>query len=100
MHYWIMLKIAPHFENYLNYHEVDNIDKIAALFNEGHFVMNTRVIKYILKSNAPDVALILERAPATRLTELVAYAIGNNYHLMDDYKNNLNTIIQAINYGH
>lgn len=93
-------EIAPHFENYLNYHEVDSVEKIAALFNEPHFVMNTRVIKYILKGSAQDLEVMLKTAPAARLNELVAYAIGNNYHLMEDYKNNLNTIIQTIDYGH
>lgn len=92
--------IAPSFENYLNYYEVSDIHKIATLFQEPHFIMNTRVIKYILKSSSEDVQIILSEAPRQRLEELVAYAIGNNYHLMDDYKTNLNTIIKTTAYGH
>ena len=93
-------EIAPHFENYLNYYEVDSIEKIAALFNEPYFAMNTRVIKYILKGKAADAQYLLKHAPPARLSELIAYAIGNNYHLIDDYATNLTTIIQATGYGY
>lgn len=92
--------IAPHFENFLNYYEVDDIHKIAALFNEPYFMMNTRVVKYILKSRDEEVRVILEKTPRARLEELAAHAISNNYHLMNDYKTNLTTIIQTIAYGH
>jgi hypothetical protein len=92
-------EIAPHFENYLNYYEVDDIGKIISLFKEQHYVMNTRTIKYILKGSQQDVATVVEYAPKERLKELVAYAIGNNYHQMKDYQTNLNSIIQATQYG-
>jgi len=34
-----------------------------------------------------------------RLPEMVNYAIGNNYHLMEDYQQNLTLITNHINYG-
>lgn len=92
--------IPAHFENYLNYFEIDNIKKIAALFNKPHFLMNTRVIKYILHSDHEDVQWVMKNVPGDKLQELVAYALSNNYHLKDEYNSNLNSIIKEINYGH
>lgn len=92
--------IAAQFENHLNYFEVNDIQKISGLFKDDDFVMNTRVIKYILKGDSADVKWLMQHAPADRIKELVTYAIGNNYHLMDDYKTNLTSITETINYGY
>ena len=92
--------VAPNFENYLNYYEITGIREIVALFNEPYFALNTRVIKYILKGAPEDVTFLLNHAPAPQLKLLIAYALGNNYHLIADYRTNLNTLIQATDYGH
>ncbi len=91
--------IAPNFENYLNYYDVAGMERVVELFNGPHFLMNTRVVKYILKSAPEAVQQFLASADPARVHELAGYAIGNNYHLMDDYKVALTHIIQSTHYG-
>ncbi len=91
--------IAPTFENYLNYYDVADMGRVVGLFNSPDFLMNTRVVKYILKSRADTVQLFLNTADPLRVQSLVAAAISNNYHLMDDYKAALTLIIQTTHYG-
>lgn len=90
--------ISPTFENYLNYYYVKGNEEIIKILNTKNVKYNTRCIKYLLNEQNSIKSLILEVQKST-LQNLVDYAIGNNYHLMDEYKNNLNTIIKHINYG-
>jgi hypothetical protein len=92
-------QVPPEFENFLNYYEVKNISHVSALFNSPGFEMNTRVIKYILKSDTNSVEQFISTALPYKMEQLVNYAVGNNYHLMEDYQINLNKIIKSINYG-
>ncbi len=90
--------ISPRFENYLNYYHVKGIPEICQLL-AGHDVqINTRTIKFILNEKNPINSLILDLAKPV-LEKITDYAIGNNYHLMDEYKINLNQLIKHINYG-
>jgi hypothetical protein len=91
--------IAPDFENYLNYYDVDNMEKVIAIFNDDDFLMNTRIVKYILRCTEETVRGFLERANVPRTHELIDNAIGNSYHLMDEYKTALNLIIQLTDHG-
>ncbi len=91
--------IAPDFENYLNYYDVDCMEKVIGIFNHRDFVMNTRIVKYILRSTEETVSGFLERASVPRTNELVDYAISNSYHLMDEYRTALNLIIQLTSHG-
>ncbi len=90
--------IAPTFENYLNYYFVKGNTEIIDILNSKNVKYNTRCIKYILNEQNPIKSLILEVQNST-LQTIVDFAIGNNYHLMEEYKNNLNLIIKHINYG-
>jgi len=91
--------IHPNFENYLNYFAVKERQDLVPIINEGNFIMNTRIIKYILKSEPLELMEFLAAIKEERLPEMVHYAIGNNYHLMEDYQHNLNLITNHINYG-
>ncbi|PUZ26691.1 PRTase ComF-like [Chitinophaga costaii] len=100
--YYAMLqneRIAPDFENYLNYYDMAGVEQIAMLWQQPGYAMNTRVIKYILKSEPLALHTFLPQANGAQLQQLVHYAVGNNYHLLDDYRNNLNIIIKFIQYG-
>lgn len=90
--------IAPTFENYLNYYHVKGISEISNLLKQNNLQINTRTIKFILNEKNSINSLILD-LPKSTLERIVDYAIGNNYHLMIEYKNNLNQIIKHINYG-
>ncbi len=91
--------IPANFENYLNYYSIKERDDLVAVINNDNFIMNTRIIKYILKSEPSELMEFITALKEERLPEMVHYAIGNNYHLMDDYTQNLNQITKHINYG-
>lgn len=93
--------IDPSIENYLNYYYVKGITEIVEIINKSDcFIFNTRTIKYLLKGDVKDVNTLIKNVSFKRLSELVVYAISNNYHLMDEYKNNLQLLTQHINYGY
>lgn len=85
-------KIAPVFENYLNYHFVKGMDEIVTLLQHSDTQLNTRTIKFILNEKNQINSLILE-VPKEILHKIIDYAIGNNYHLMNEYKGNLHKLI-------
>jgi len=91
--------IPPNFENYLNYYAVKERGDLLSIINEDNFIMNTRIIKYILKSEPLELMEFIHAIKEERLPEMVNYAIGNNYHLMEDYQQNLTQITNHINYG-
>lgn len=92
-------EIPANFENYLNYYSIKERDDLVAVINDDNFIMNTRIIKYILKSESADLMAFIAALKEERLPEMVHYAIGNNYHLMEDYTQNLTQITKHINYG-
>lgn len=91
--------IPPNFENHLNYFAVKERHDLLPIINEDNFIMNTRIIKYILKSEPLALMEFIAAIKDERLPEMVNYAIGNNYHLMEDYQHNLTLITNHINYG-
>ncbi|MBA3664178.1 MAG: hypothetical protein H0W61_08225 [Bacteroidetes bacterium] len=91
-------EISPVFENYLNYYHVKGNPEVSELLQGPDVQINTRTIKFILNSKNSINSLILELPKAT-LEKITDYAIGNNYHLMEEYKLNLDHIIKHINYG-
>jgi len=91
-------EIAPVFENFLNYYYVKGIKEVSHLLNHADTQINTRTIKFILNEKNPINSLILD-LPKNTLEKITDYAIGNNYHLMHEYKLNLDQIIKHINYG-
>jgi len=90
--------IAPNFENFLNYYHVKGIPEISEMLNRDDLQINTRTIKFILNEKNSIKSLILD-VPKRTLEKITDYAIGNNYHLMTEYKFNLTQIIKHINYG-
>ncbi len=90
--------ITPVFENFLNYYYVKGNPEVSELLNKADTQVNTRTIKYILNEKNSINSLILEVSKPT-LEKIIDYAIGNNYHLMNEYKLNLDKIIKHINYG-
>lgn len=92
--------IEANFENYLNYYHVKNMDDVIEITQSPNFVYNTRTIKYILISKPEEAEKFRKSATQEKLKELVNYAIGNNYHLMQEYQNNLNHFIKSVEYGY
>jgi hypothetical protein len=92
-------EIPPAIENHLNYFYVQSPEEVIGLLSDDNFLFNTRVVKYILHSSPAAIETYLCQITTGRLQQLVSYAIGNNYHLMEEYRDNLNHIIKHINYG-
>jgi len=91
--------IPANFENYLNYFAIKEREDLLDIINHDSFIMNTRIIKYILKSEPQKLMEFISAIREERLPEMVHYAIGNNYHLMADYQQNLTQITNHIQYG-
>lgn len=92
--------IAPNYENYLNYYAVKDMRDLLKLVLADSFIFNTRVIKYVLKSEEAQLDAFIASAPESKLITLCDLAIGNNYHLMPEYRDNLQRIQQHLHYGY
>jgi hypothetical protein len=89
--------VAPQFENFLNYAYVKNLDHIAEIMEDATFQFNTRVIKYIL--NSENIDSFLTKISNPHKQKLVHLAISNNYHLMEEYQENITKTIKTLNNG-
>lgn len=84
--------IHPNIENHYNYFHVKTVEHIIALINEKTFDYNTRIVKYILRLEVPDLILLLQSIPQSRIDTLFHLAVSNNYHTITEYKENLKSI--------
>lgn len=92
--------VSPTYENILNYFEIKTVSDLISVFNSPTFVFNTRVVKFILKSEKNHFLKLTENSSSEKLRELVKLAISNNYHLMKAYEQNLQHLIKYTGYGH
>lgn len=98
--------IHPNIENYYNYFYVKDVESLGTVINAPSFVFNTRTVKYILKLEEPELKELLSIIGQEKLPHLFELAVSNNYHTIDDYKQNLTHINQSItnkksyNYGY
>jgi hypothetical protein len=83
-------EIHPNIENYLNYHKVKSIFDIDEIIKGGNFFINTRIVKYILNCDLSSFSLFLERQSSDFIHHLYDLSLGNNYHLIEAYAENLN----------
>jgi len=89
--------ICPTIENDLNYAAITEISNILALAAADDFVFNTRVIKYMLSSNPIEFEIMMtlihrEDGGDIFLDTLYHLAIGNSYHLVPEYEENLSLV--------
>jgi len=88
--------IHPNIENYLNYHKVSCVYDLQPIIDSGHFAVNTRVIKYILNTDAENFRIFIGRQTGHFSHLLYDMAIGNGYHTIDVYASNLNFIAENL----
>lgn len=91
-------EIHPNIENYFNYFAVKGIDEIIEVVNRVNFQFNTRMVKYILNLKEYDLSKFLNDINLERREELFLLSISNNYHKIDEYYYNLQTI-KDLQYG-
>ncbi|WP_342648257.1 phosphoribosyltransferase family protein [Mucilaginibacter sp. CSA2-8R] len=82
--------IHPNIENDLNYHEVKSIFDLEQIINSGNFCINTRIVKYILNSDHHDFSLFICYQTNEFNNHLYDMALGNGYHIIEAYSQNLN----------
>lgn len=81
--------IHPNIENYLNYYYVKSIFDLESIIRVKRFAINTRIVKYILNVNSSSFKIFIQNQTPNFLSLLYNMAIGNNYHNIDEYKENL-----------
>jgi PRTase ComF-like len=84
--------IHPKIENYLNYFSVKNIFDLVPIIQKSDFVINTRLVKYILNTDSAEFEKFLLKVDINFINLLYNMALGNGYHAIDAYKRNLEII--------
>jgi len=84
--------IHPNIENYLNYYNVKSIFDLNSIIAGGRFVINTRIVKYILNSDFTLFKVFIQSQSDEFISILFNMALGNSYHTIKEYQDNLNYI--------
>ena len=99
--------IHPNFENHLNYYSVKSIFDLESIIQSGSFFINTRIVKYILNYPFDAFCIFIQNQTNAFTHHLYNMALGNSYHAIDAYTQNLhfirnhlfNTTHKKIEYG-
>ncbi|TAH00157.1 MAG: hypothetical protein EAZ15_09670 [Sphingobacteriales bacterium] len=89
--------IHPNIENYLNYFSVKSIFDLDDIISNPNFCINTRIVKYILNTATESFMVFLNNQSHAFINHLYDMAIGNGYHTIDSYAQNLNNIKKHLN---
>ena len=81
--------ICPTIENHLNYSFVKSLSELDYIIKNEEFVLNTRVVKYILNSNYNDFNDFMSMQCKRFLIELFYNSIGNEYYQFIEYQQNI-----------
>lgn len=84
--------IHPKIENYLNYYKVKDIADLSPIVQAGNFQINTRITKYILSAEPKNFDNFIQNQTEDFVALLYDMAIGNEYHLIESYQENLSKI--------
>ncbi len=88
--------IHPNIENFLNYHQVKTIFDLETIIQSGNFAINTRIVKYILNYNHNCFSIFIQNQSMDFVNLLYDMALGNSYHTIDAYAQNLNFITENL----
>lgn len=81
--------IPPSFENELNYAAVKSIFDLESIIQSADFVVNTRIVKYILNTPHETFQVFMQNQTTGFANLIFNMAIGNSYHTMEEYSRNL-----------
>ncbi|WP_207532153.1 phosphoribosyltransferase family protein [Desertivirga arenae] len=88
--------IHPTIENTLNYHFVKSIFDLSTIVTSEDFNINTRIVKYILNSDRDSFLVFIKDQSERFIESLYNMAIGNGYHRIENYSENLKYIKQNL----
>ncbi len=98
--------IHPSFENELNHAFVNSLSNLSEIISGPNFSINTRIVKFILKSNHEDFKKLMNSKGDDFNKLIFNMAIGNSYHKIEEYRYNylylhekLDKIKKPIYYG-
>jgi hypothetical protein len=89
-------QIHPNIENKLNHACVKNLHDLFLIIDSPDFVLNTRVVKFILNSNENHFDDFINKLRLPTLENIFHAAIGNSYHMIPEYGKNLKKIEEKI----
>ncbi|TDO23906.1 phosphoribosyltransferase family protein [Pedobacter duraquae] len=89
--------IHPKIENFLNYHEVKSVFDLMPIISSANFCFNTRIVKYILNCDSNSCRIFLQQCKEAFVSRLYDLALGNNYHTIASYSENLDLIKNYLN---
>jgi len=82
--------VDPKVENILNYYFVKDLYSLDKVLKNEDWIPNTRAVKFILKkTEGSQFDVFLQFQPLKIVSTIYHLAIGNSYHLMDEYKDNI-----------
>ena len=84
--------IHPNIENFLNYYHVKSIFDLDDIIKNKGFSINTRIVKFILNSEPNSFKIFIQNHSDSFLELLYNMAIGNSYHTIGAYQENLNLL--------
>jgi len=84
--------IHPNVENALNYHQVKSVFDLDDIIKGGFFCFNTRIVKYILNADFNSFSIFIKNQTDEFINMLYNLSLGNGYHMIDVYAENLNFI--------
>jgi len=82
--------IHPNIENFLNYHQIKSVFDLDPVIRSGNFCFNTRIVKYILNCDFNSFSIFLEKQTEEFIYNLYHLSLGNSYHTIACYAENLN----------
>lgn len=93
--------LDPKIENFFNYYAVKNVEHVIEVMLKPSFEFNTRIVKYILGLDSEKFEYLNSKVGKQRIDDLLELAISNNYHLIKEYENNINTLTKTeLYYGY
>ena len=88
--------IHPNIENYLNYFSVKSIFDLEPVVQDAGFTINTRIVKYLLNYDFEAFRIFLQNQTAEFANLLFDMALGNGYHTIEAYSQNLSFLNQHL----
>jgi hypothetical protein len=82
--------IHPSIENELNYAFVKDLLNLDKIIKNEDFLLNTRVVKYLLNYGYTGFVTFIQFQKQSFINTVYHSAVGNSYHLIEDYKKNFN----------
>lgn len=89
--------IHPNIENRLNYAFVKSLLDLDKIIKNEDFLLNTRTVKYMLNAPFEDFVPFINYQRHSLAQTVYHSAIGNSYHLIEDYATNFNYLKKLLN---